>query len=76
MTIDLAPSTTIKLTYDQAFLHTLTLSYNNYKDWRLPTGKEFGDTRAIPPNSWYDSYHTDFYNRPDHFRYVTPVRSI
>ena len=51
--IELAPIHESVLDYDQAFLYCLTLSYNNHKDWRLPTNPEYAKTNEIPTGSWY-----------------------
>ena len=36
-----------RLTYDQAWLYTATLTHNNKHDWRLPTFTEASD------NQWW-----------------------
>jgi hypothetical protein len=39
--IERAPRSTTRLTLDEAWLYTITLTHDNKYDWRLPTAQEF-----------------------------------
>lgn len=76
--IEIAPMSDEMITYDQAFLYTLTCTHHGCYDWRLPTLNEWlyhspnivgWDDKGADVRAFTDSGAT-------HQRYVTPVRTI
>ena len=51
--IEIAPKSNIQLDYNQAFLYTITLNYNNHKDWRFPTEFEYISFEDITIDAWH-----------------------
>ena len=72
MTFEVAPKSDFRITYDNAWLHCLTLEYNGHKDWRLPTSAEYAVEHNTLSLCWYeddpanDSFVTEWF--------VVPVR--
>lgn len=72
--IELAPLVE-PIPFDQAWLYCLTLNYNNHKDWRLPTRKEYTDTGLIGRN-YFDQNDIHNSGDPSCRLGVCPVRDI
>ena len=78
MTLEYAPISNIFVDFEQAELYVLTCNHNNYKDWRLPTEREYITDTNIHAESWnvtsleVVSMNTDMKIT----RYAQPVRSI
>jgi hypothetical protein len=58
------------MTVDEAFLYCITLQYNGYNDWRLPTEFEYGYYAGLS-FSWYTDRDQSEFNWP-----AIPVRDI
>ena len=58
------------MTDDDAFLYCITLRYNGYNDWRLPTEFEYGFYTGLS-FSWYDGRESFEFNWA-----TIPVRDI
>jgi formylglycine-generating enzyme required for sulfatase activity len=52
----------IKLTYNEAWLYCLTLSFDGRKNWRLPTQEEYDNYDTIKVHSCYE-YGNDDYSK-------------
>jgi hypothetical protein len=68
--IELAPKSDCEMTVDEAFLYCITLQYNGYNDWRLPTEFEYGYYAGLS-FSWYTDRDQSEFNWP-----AIPVRDI
>ena len=73
--IDYAPHSKRNISWDEAWLYCLTLSYGGHKDWRMPTRDEYQDIDDIPGGTF--DYHDNINNDIAADRSsVTPVRDI
>lgn len=68
--IEFAPRSEHRMTYDQAVVNALACSYNNHKDWRLPSIAEWSNY-GISAVCWFDdrSYFMDNFH-------LIPVRTL
>jgi len=64
--IELAPTSKYTMTYDEAWLYCITLTYDNKHDWRMPTIQDMD----IDTEGWLLNDEED-YSWP---MVVTPVR--
>jgi hypothetical protein len=70
--IETAPVSIDTLPFDIAWLYCATLTYDNKKDWRLPTFGEY----VYDPNTIAGVWHAfDGNNRTSFLRYAQPVRT-
>ena len=53
--IKLGPITTYHVDYDTALLATITCTFNNHYDWRVPTEDEWISHSWIPSWSWNEA---------------------
>ena len=67
--LEYAPEAKEYMEYDEAWLYCATCTYHNHYDWRLPTYKEYNQSKLI--RTWYEDRPDD--KLPD--RHVTPVRT-
>ena len=77
MAINVAEKTKAWLNYDEAWLYCLTFSYKGYKDWRMPTEREFNAFRFTQFElCWYedDPCLEDTYARKEWL--IRPVRTV
>jgi hypothetical protein len=51
--IEFAPAVYTQITYDTAWLYCSTLEHNGYRDWRLPTYKEWCNSTHLI--GWYEN---------------------
>ena len=58
-----------RVSFDEAWLHCLTLDYNGHKDWRMPTFNEYMIYGNVISESWDSS---DIGNKDRY--YIIPVR--
>ena len=58
--IELAPRTNFDMSFDDAFVYCITLYYNGYSDWRLPTHFEYCATHNL-----IMSWHEERYEKAD-----------
>lgn len=67
--IEYAPRIPEDISYDQAFLHCITLTHDNTKNWRLPTFDEVARSPELMlANCWFEGRMTE------HLWQCTPVR--
>jgi hypothetical protein len=66
--IEIAPTSTKQMTYDEAVLYCYFLEYEGHNDWRLPTLHEYYNHVAI--TSWHNGQPVSQVLR------VTPVRDV
>ena len=53
--IEIGKTTATMLDYDTAWLYTITSTYNNKYDWRMPSWYEWGVYTIIPQDAWTDN---------------------
>lgn len=51
--IDIAPSSSDTMTYDDALLYCQFLEYDGYRDWCMPTEEEWINLDHIQLMSWW-----------------------
>ena len=74
--IEIAPRTTFDMSFDDAFLYCITLYYNGYSDWRLPTHFEYCTTQDLIM-SWHEErYEKESRINSDWTWAATPVRNV
>ena len=74
--IEIAPRTTFDMSFDDAFLYCITLYYNGYSDWRLPTHFEYCATHDLIM-SWHEErYEKESRINSDWTWAATPVRDL
>ena len=74
--IEIAPRTTFDMSFDDAFLYCITLYYNGYSDWRLPTHFEYCATHDLIM-SWHEErYEKEGRINSDWTWAATPVRDL
>ena len=53
--IEIGKTSSVELDYDTAWLYTITSTYYNKYDWRLPSWYEWGTYTTIPQHAWTDT---------------------
>ena len=72
--IDIAPSSSNTMTYEEALLYCQFLEYDGHRDWRMPTEEEWINLDHIELMSWwFDDINI---KNDDIFLSVVPVRDI
>ena len=75
--IEYAPLSPIELSIEEAWLYCVTLEYNGYHDWRMPTIHEYITDPEIPTVTFDDDVPRILKNRGlVYSRKVKPVRDI
>ena len=72
MSIEIGPRISNPITYDEALLYCMTLSYKGYNDWRLPSDSEALFEFVV----WVDDNDCFAIHYPTVTLPVTPVRDI
>ena len=64
--------------YDEAWIYCLTLDYNGYKDWRMPTREEWGSSHDsdIRTKSYYQDFDFQYSETASYRTCISPVRDI
>ncbi len=73
--IEVAPILKINLSYDEAWLYCVTLTYNSKYDWRMPTSDEYDNCDEIDQES-YDESDADRHDLIYLTLRTCPVRTI
>ncbi len=68
--IELAPMPTTRLTLDDAWIYTITLTHDNKYDWRLPTAWEFNNVMVGSPPLWI---HEHLVSNINHYKFPSKL---